>query len=412
MRPSKVTVRLSALVLCLFMAFLVASCGAQATTSSTPSLPTTSSSSTQPNGTTTAANTTTTASTTTSTTVANTTAANTTTQANTTTTVATTQAAATTAASAVPSGEFQNPIITTDFPDPYILKVGTVFYAYATNAGGKKIQVAHSSDLVNWNTPGEALTQFPSWAVPDSTTVWAPEVTQIGSKFVMYFTARDSVSYKQCVAVAVGTQPDLFTPQGDQPLVCHPNQGGDIDQDVFRDSNGKLYLFYKNDGNCCGLPTNIFVQPLTADGLSVTGQPIKLITNNQVWEGRVIEAPSMFLHDNKYYLFFSGGNYADATYAVGYATCQSVTGPCQQATENPILKSPLNTNPPVIGPGHQALLQLGTQTWIFYHAWDVGPDGGRGDIRQLYMDKLNWVNGKPQVQGPTTKSQPDPVINP
>lgn len=412
MRPFRATVRLSALVLSVSIMFLVASCGA----TNTASLPTNSSSSTQPNATMTSIATTTTqaaattAATTQNTTTAVTTNNATTTQAVTTTAIAGTSQAATTAGAT--SGTFQNPIINTDFPDPYVLKVSNTFYAYATNAGGKKIQVAHSSDLVNWNTPGEALTQFPSWAVPDSTTVWAPEVAQIGNKFVMYFTARDSVSYKQCVAVAVGTQPDLFTPQGDQPLVCHPDQGGDIDQDVFRNSDGKLYLYYKNDGNCCGLPTNIFVQPLTADGLSVTGQPTKLITNDESWEGAVIEAPSMFLHDGKYYLFFSGGNYGDATYAVGYATCQAVTGPCQQATENPILKSVQNGNPPVIGPGHQALLQLGNQTWIFYHAWSVGPDGGRGDIRQMYMDKLNWANGKPQVQGPTTTSQPDPVINP
>ena len=47
-------------------------------------------------------------------------------------------------------GFYTNPVIQSDFPDPSILQVGSLFYAYATNAFGKHVQVARSDDLVRW----------------------------------------------------------------------------------------------------------------------------------------------------------------------------------------------------------------------------------------------------------------------
>ena len=34
-----------------------------------------------------------------------------------------------------------------------------------------------------------------------------------------------------------------------EPLVCQTALGGSIDPDPFRDSDGILYLYFKNDGN-------------------------------------------------------------------------------------------------------------------------------------------------------------------
>jgi beta-xylosidase len=119
-----------------------------------------------------------------------------------------------------------------------------------------------------------------------------------------------------------------------------------------------------------GLSAAIFWQTLAADGLSLSGEAVQLISNDQDWEGRVVEAPAMYARDRSYFLFFSGNNYAGADYAVGYAACQSALGPCQDAAENPILASKLKDGL-VIGPGHQSILQVGEQTWMVYHAWEV-----------------------------------------
>jgi beta-xylosidase len=138
------------------------------------------------------------------------------------------------------------------------------------------------------------------------------------------------------------------------------------------------------------------------------GAPTQLVSNDKLWEGRVVEAPTMWKHEGKYYLFFSGNDYAGPPYAVGYANCQSPTGPCEDAPENPILASKMDQPPLVIGPGHQAIVQVDGQTWIVYHAWEVTSAGLRGSRRFMWMDRLDWKDGKPHVLGPTTAPQPEP----
>ncbi len=115
----------------------------------------------------------------------------------------------------------------------------------------------------------------------------------------------------------------------------------------------------------------------------------------------------MWKQEGRYFLFFSGNVYKSPNYAVGYATCDSPLGPCQDAPENPILKRKQD-KPPVIGPGHQTLVDVGEETWLVYHAWEVSATGGQGNRRFMHIDRLVWQDGRPVVQGPTVDPQPLP----
>jgi len=308
-----------------------------------------------------------------------------------------------------PARYFANPVIQTNFPDPAILQVGTSYYAYATDGNGKNIQVARSPDLIHWTLlPVDALPTTPSWAQPVGTYVWAPDVIQIGNTYVMYYVARDNASNKQCVGVATGSKPEgPFVDKSNKALVCQTNLGGTIDPYPLKDGS-TLYLYFKNDGNCCQLTTSIYVQPLTSDGLHVTGEAKPLISNNQNWEGSVIEAPSMFKHDGHYDLFFSANDYSGAKYAIGYATCQTATGPCTQASNNPFLASQPNAPQPLVGPGGETVFQVGTQTWMIYHAWHINAAGLQGNSRYMWLSHITWQGNTPKVQQ-TSGSQPMPV---
>ena len=307
----------------------------------------------------------------------------------------------------VGEGEFQNPVLKTDFPDPFLLKEGDTYYAYATNGQGKNVQVARSTDLVKWEGLADAMPVIPKWAKPNFT--WAPEVIKIGDTFVIYYTARDKASDKQCVGVATSEKPEgKFKDTRDAPFVCQVDEGGTIDASPFRDSDGKLYLLFKNDGNCCGFSTYLYIQELGSDGLSLVGEPVRLVKNDKVWEGSVVEAPTMWKQEDTYYLFYSANSYAGLEYAVGYATCETPKGPCTDAEENPILKTAL-TKPPVIGPGHQTLVvDDDGETWLVYHAWEVASTGLKTSRRLMWIDRITWQDGKPDVQGPTTAPQPLP----
>lgn len=319
-------------------------------------------------------------------------------------------AAAPTATEPPPAGTFQNPVLRQDFADPAILRVGDTFYAYATNSSGRNVTAARSTDLVHWELLSDVMPALPKWAKLTGGLTWAPEVIDIDGTYVLYFTTRDKASNKQCVGVATSDKPEgKFRSAGDQALVCQAKEGGTIDASPFRDADGRLYLYFKNDGNCCGIPTYLYVQKLSADGLSLEGEATRLVRNDVQWEGGVVEAPTMVLHDGGYYLFFSANNYAGHEYAVGYATCDSALGPCEDAPENPILASRLKPPPMIIGPGHQTVFDLDGQTWILYHAWEVIGESRRGDRRLLYIDRLDWVDGRPVVRGPTTDPQVVPV---
>lgn len=324
---------------------------------------------------------------------------------------ASTPEAAATSEAATPDaasgGAFQNPVFRTNFADPYVLNVDGTYYAYATNASGRNIQVARSQDLVDWELLRDAMPALPSWAQLGGSLVWAPEVARIGAQYLLYFTARDKKSNKQCVGVAVSDKPEgRFKDTRTEPLVCQANEGGTIDASPFFD-DGKWYLYFKNDGNCCSMPTYLYVQELAPDGLSLVGEPTRLVRNDKAWEGRVVEAPTMWKQDGKYYLFFSANDYGGPAYAVGYATCESALGPCEDAPENPILKS-RTQEPLVIGPGHQTIvLDDDGEPWLVYHVWEVAA-GRKTDRRLMWIDQLVWEDGKPRVKGPTTEPQPLP----
>lgn len=311
-------------------------------------------------------------------------------------------------ATGAPADSFQNPVLRSDFPDPFVLKEGDIYYAYATNASGKNIQLATSPDLIKWTLKSDAMPGLATWAKFGGSLVWAPEVIKIGSSYLLYYTARDKASDKQCVGVAVSDKPEgKFKDSNDKPLVCQADEGGTIDASPFRDGD-KLYLLYKNDGNCCSMATYLYAQEMAADGLSLVGEPVRLVRNDTAWEGHVTEAPTMWKHEGKYYLFFSGNNYAGFEYSVGYATCESPLGPCEDAPENPILASRMEM-PLVIGPGHQTIIEdADGDTWIVYHAWEVTSAGTRGSSRFMWIDRLAWEDGKPVVKGPTTGPQPRP----
>jgi beta-xylosidase len=52
---------------------------------------------------------------------------------------------------------YSNPVFDRDFPDPDVLVLDGVYYAYATNTRGFNIQVARSHDLVSWELLGAHL---------------------------------------------------------------------------------------------------------------------------------------------------------------------------------------------------------------------------------------------------------------
>jgi beta-xylosidase len=312
---------------------------------------------------------------------------------------------------------FRNPVIDADFPDPFILADGSRYYAYATTDAAQHLQLARSDDLVTWDVLDDPLPKLPLWSSGDT---WAPEVRKTSAGYVLYYTAHDpdlkrpDSNGSQCITLAVSASPEgPFVDDSAKPLECQADLGGSIDATSFADVDGSLWLVWKNDGNCCGLPTRFFMQRLSADGLKLTGKVTDLgVVNDAAWEGRLIEAPTLIVKDGTYYLFFSANGYDTEFYAVGYATAKTVTGPYVDAPENPILASPADGADAsrARGPGHQSIVvDDDGELWLAYHAWDRDAVGyGNLGKRSVWLDHLTLSGGKASVAGPTGDPQPVP----
>jgi beta-xylosidase len=266
---------------------------------------------------------------------------------------------------------------------------------------------------VHWDMGRDVMPALAKWVNLSGPDVWAPEVLQVEDQYLLYYTARNRSTGRQCIGVAVSDAPDgQFRDTNEEPFVCQTREGGTIDASPFRDEDGTLYLYYKNDGNCCSMATYLYGQELTPDGLSLVGEPVRLVRNDDLWEGPVVEAPTMWQHEDAYYLFFSGNVYATEKYAVGYAICETPLGPCEDAEDNPILVSDLESLPLVVGPGHQTIVQdEAGETWLFYHIWQVTSGGQLTDNREVWLDRLVWTEDGPRVEGPTREEQVSPAAS-
>ena len=296
-------------------------------------------------------------------------------------------------------------MVTEDFPDPSVLAVEGTYYLYGTQGEGVNIQLRSSEDLVGWTPQPDPLPTLGPWAGSGKT--WAPEVLAVNGQYVMFYTAADTASGKQCIGRAVAKSPvGPFTDKAATPLVCQTEQGGSIDASPLQTDDGNVYLYWKNDGNCCGLPVTLWGQHMDRSATSLTGKPVALLKNTQSWQGDLIEAPEMVPHTGSYYLFYAANNYGTDQYAEGYATCSAPLGPCKDSAA-PILAS----SDRAAGPGHAFVLSVRNRTWIFYHAWPPNAIGSARPGRQVWLDPVEWTAQGPKVDGPGAEPQARPDVS-
>jgi len=283
------------------------------------------------------------------------------------------------------------PVFEGDFADPFVLRTNDSYYAYATNTFLANVPVLRATDGEAVVYLGDVLPVLPKWTEPNH--VWAPSVAPVGDGYVLWYTTRDNASGRQCISAARALSPEgPFVDRSTGPMICDLAHGGSIDPSPLVDSDGSLWLLWKSDGNCCDQQTVVYSQSLSVDGLSVAGEPIELIRNDLWWERDVVEAPSMAYGGGVYHLLYSANRWDTDNYAVGHATCETVTGPC--------VKDPtpwLGSYDVAWGPGGAEFVPS-VDGWVgllVYHAWTASGVGYPDGARSLFVAKLRIVDGVP-----------------
>lgn len=282
-----------------------------------------------------------------------------------------------------------------DFADPSVLVDGGTAYAFATNTPGFTIRAATSTNMTSWKlSDTDPLPVLPAWAQSGKT--WAPGVARVSDgHYVMYITATDASSGRQCIGTAVSSTPGgpyapPSGPAGAAPLVCPVDAGGAIDASTFRDDDGRLSLVWKTDGNCCGLDTWIELAPLSADGLSLAGPISRLMKQTESWQGALVEAPVIVKRGGQYVLFYSANDYGTDQYAMGTALSPTLTG-SYAASSSPFLSS-ASSKGRYIGPGGQDVVTFDGRDWLVFHSWDEAYS-----YRGMVVRPLNWDGATPTL---------------
>ena len=303
---------------------------------------------------------------------------------------------------------YRNPVIDKNSPDPTILRADDgSFYLYATE-NTRNVPIYHSTDLVNWNLIGTAFTDEtrPKWNAKGM--IWAPDINKIGDKYVLYYAK--SVwggEWEAGVGVAVANSPQgPFTDCGN--IIDSRKIGIQNCIDPFYiEDGGHRYLFW---GSFHGL----YGAELTTDGLSLKPDSKPRKVAGSFMEGAYIQRRGGY-----YYLFGSAGTCcegAKSTYRVTVGRSKNLFGPYVDKKGQLLLDNHyevvLQRNERVAGPGHNAEIvtdDAGTD-FLIYHGFKT--DKPR-DGRVVYMDRIDWVDSWPYIQGGTPSVvAAAPVIKP
>ena len=281
---------------------------------------------------------------------------------------------------------YTNPIIDVDMPDPGVLRDGGIYWMTHTMGRIPACPLWRSTDLVNWKFHTHLLTpqNAPSWV---HNRFWAPEIHKAGARYILLYTAGDKNGHL-CIGSAHCNTIDGAYNTSEHPLLDGARMGV-IDPTLFVEDDGRVYLFWKTDGNDVGKPCGLYVQEMDRKDPGVRfaagSEPILLLTSHaNGWENGIIEGPEIVKRNGWYYLFYSGSGFS-SSYAEGVARSRHVTGPYQRCPANPLLKS----NNRWINPGHGAFVRDDDgNVWHYYHAYHAdNPAHGRVQLLdRVYFD--------------------------
>jgi beta-xylosidase len=292
------------------------------------------------------------------------------------------------------------PFPSTDFLGESTFKSGSTYYTYSSDnmSGTPHVRVISSKDNVKFSSPttADALPTFPSWAT-DADKITRPGIWKIGDQYVLYGAFQNGPYL--AIGTATSANPNgPFTPT-ETPLLqaAEGVVSNYFDASIYQE-DGKVYLLYATDQS---LGFNIWIQELSADGLSVVGEPTQMLDYTQIpkldnsGNVQLIERAALVkAPDGKYVVFFSSDAVDLDGSFVGYATADAVTGPYTYA--GPFVTTD-QMKDDLKGPSEPAIFQDGDSNYLLLNAWKgehTGWDGLGSTATWLrYRTPFVWKDG-------------------
>lgn len=267
-----------------------------------------------------------------------------------------------------PASTFTNPIMSGDWSDPGLIRVGDDYYSVRSTFGWQPgLPLAHSRDLLHWEYIGHGFTSHPKLLPGDTRLgIWGVEMgwNPNTKQFLIYAPTRDGEVFVYHAG----------RPEGPYEVRSLGANLG-IDPGFFADTNGRLYF----------LTNRALIYELTPDGLSLK-QPVVQVDRTKY---ALFEGPDIFRHGSYYYLLFSdGGTLPHEPSTISTLRATSIEGPWEEDPSNPVMFSTDN-GARFESPAHGTLIDTPSGEWyIGYHAhepayYTLG--------RQFLLEPIVWT---------------------
>jgi arabinan endo-1,5-alpha-L-arabinosidase len=284
--------------------------------------------------------------------------------------------------------------------DPAAIASNGSYFLFQT---GRGIPTKRSSNLLEWRRGSSVFASNPAWIaqrVPGATDLWAPDISNFGGTFHLYYSASTFGSNRSCIghATATSLESGTFADQG--PVVCSNYNGARddwnaIDPNVVIDAAGTPWLAFGSFWSGLKL-VRLDSTGARADDvvLSIAARP----------GSTAIEAPFIVRRGEYYYLFASFDKCCagtDSTYNVRVGRAKEVRGPYVDDAGTAMTqgggKMFLQGAGRYHGPGHSAVLIDGKMAYDIHHAYDANANGAS----VLRISELAWnAEGWPISGGP------------
>jgi beta-xylosidase len=271
------------------------------------------------------------------------------------------------------NGSYLNPIFSGDRPDPTILKDGDDYWmTFSSFDSYPGIVVWHSTDLVNWQPAGPALTRPVG-------SVWACDIARHDGRYFIYFPARTPERRSNYVVHATSMRGPWSDPI-DLNLPRHIDPGHIVGED------GKRYLFLSGGDRV----------KLRDDGLATDGAVEHVYDpwrypDDWVVESFSPEGPKVLRHGEYFYMITAvGGTAGPPTgHMVIAARSKSIHGPWENSPRNPLVRT-TDAREKWWSRGHATVFEGPDKNWwSVYHGyengfWTLG--------RQTLLDRIIWTD--------------------
>ena len=276
-----------------------------------------------------------------------------------------------------------NPILPGWYADPEAVIYGKQYWIFPTFSAKYEDQIFidafRSKDLVHWVKMPKVLdTSRVKWA---KKAMWAPAVLKSKEKYYLFFAAND-VHEGEIGGIGVSVADRAEGPYQDligRPLIGTIENGAQpIDQYVFKDVDGKFYMYYGGWGHC-----NVVQLKEDFTGLV----PFKDGTlYKEITPEHYVEGPFMVIRDGKYYFMWSEGGWGGPDYKVAYAIADNPLGPFERMGTILEQDSDIAT-----GAGHHSVIKLpkDDKYFIVYHRRPLGKKAANSRatcIEELHFD--------------------------